>query len=173
MELAAIVLSGLSFIAIVLIGGRQLRLGTEQLRLARKSTRASQQSAAASERAAEASVRAAAKAEQDGVVRHLEAVLEVVIEMRALWNDQSFAAGAGESSLVSGSPETLARLRLMRQLESRLVVVEQFAAWMEKTENLMHVFADPGCGNARLEEAIDETKKVLRGAGRCEPREDA
>ena len=173
MELAAIVLSGLSFVAVVLIGGRQLRLGREQLRLARKSTSASQQSAAAAERAAEASVRAAAKAETDGVVRRLEAVLEVVIEMRALWNDQILGVGASGSNLVSGSPEILARLRLMRQLESRLVVVEQFADRMEKTENLVHIFADAGCGNARLEEAIDETKKVLRGAGRCEPREDA
>ena len=150
-----------------------MRLGREQLRLARKSTGASQQSASAAERAAEASVRAAAKAEQDAVVRRLVAVLEVVIEMRALWNDQTFAPSATGSSLVSGSPEILARLRLMRQLESRLVVVEQFAANMEKTKTLVHVFADAGCGSVQLEEAIDETKKVLREAGRPEPSEDA
>ena len=173
MELAALVLSGLSFVAVILIGGRQLRLGREQLRLARKSTSASQQSAAASGRAAEASVRAAAKAEQDAVVRRLEAVLEVVIEMRALWNDQTFGAGPSGSNFVSGSPEILARLRLMRQLESRLVVVEQFVADMVKTEKLVHIFADAGCGTSQLDGAIFETKKVLREAGRPEPREEA
>ncbi len=173
MELATIVLSGLSFVAVVLIGGRQLRLGREQLRLARKSASASQQSAAASERAAEASVRAAAKAEQDAVVRRLESVLEVVTEMRALWNEQTVAGGASGSELVSGSPEILARLRLMRQLESRLVVVEQFAADMEKTKNLAHVFADAGCGSVQLDRAIDETKRVLWTAARLGPTQDA
>lgn len=170
-ELAALGLSALSLIAVILIGRRQLRLGAEQLRLARTSTRASQESAAASARAGAAAVQAAAKVEQDAVVRRLEAVLEVVIEMRALWNKQTFSAGATGSGLVRGSPESLARLRLTRQLESRLVVVEEFSAQMAKTEQLVNIFA-VGCGNTQLEGAVFETKQVLRRAAGLQPTQD-
>lgn len=139
-------LAGLSLVAVVVIGWLTLRLGRRSTEASERSASAAAQaaeatewSATASDRAAEASVQAAAATErsvaasetaarlaaQDAQVRRIEAALDVVLEMRALFNDQ-VKAHESEGTWVPayGSAEALARLALSRQLEARLVPFE-------------------------------------------------
>lgn len=146
MQWVADLLSGLSLVAVVVIGCLTIRLGRRSIELTERSVRsaeqaakATEQSAAASDRAAEASVQAAQATErsvvasetaarlaaQDARVRRIEAALDVVLEMRALFNDQVKAHEAeGPWAPAYGSAEALARLALSRRLEARLVPFE-------------------------------------------------
>jgi hypothetical protein len=198
MQVLPTVLSGLSLIAVVLIGlwtlkqaKRSVDLAKRSVDLASESNEASKmlvdlaaatakesaeasgrlielaasnvdaalRSAEASARAAEASIRSAAVAESDATRRRLEAVLDVVVEMRALFNEQT-AAGITGSDLVSGSVPSLERLRLMRAMEARLVSVEEFADRLKATTLLGQNY---NYGTTQLEGAINELKAILRG----------
>ncbi len=91
-----------------------------------RSAEASVQAAQATEHSVAASEAAARLAAQDARIRRIEAALDVVLEMRALFNDQVKAHEAeGPWGPAHGSTEALARLALSRRLKARLVPFEE------------------------------------------------
>lgn len=147
MQWVADLLAGLSLVAVVIIGWLTLQLGRRSTDASERSAtaaiqaaEATERSVGASERSAEASLQAAQATErsvaaseaaarlaaQDARMRRVEAVLDVVLEMRALFNDQVKAHEAeGPWVPAYGSTEALARLALSRRLEARLVPFEE------------------------------------------------
>lgn len=137
MNLAALIVSSLSFIAVVIIGYSSIKLGERSAKASEESAKASEvaakateESAISSSRAAEAtersvvaSERAAALAAQDARLRRIEAVLDVVLNMREVFNEQIAQQQPGHPPFTPGmhDPEALARLALMRKLEARIV----------------------------------------------------
>jgi hypothetical protein len=138
-------LAGLSLVAVVIIGWLTLQLGRRSTDASERSAtaaiqaaEATERSVGASEQSAEASLQAAQATErsvaaseaaarlaaQDARMRRVEAVLDVVLEMRALFNDQVKEA-EGPWVPAYGSTEALARLALSRRLEARLVPFEE------------------------------------------------
>ena len=120
------VLSGLSLIAVIVVGGWTIRLGSRSAQSAEESTKAAEAAVSETRRAAEASVRAAEIASSDAQLRRVEAVLDTVLEMRALFNDQSNSKNppAFDAELIH-QPDELARLALCRKLEVRLTSVSE------------------------------------------------
>lgn len=133
--------SGLSLVAVVVIGAYSIRLGRRSTTASESSARASKESAEAtlqsvraSEEAAKAtlqSVRASEEvarlAAQDALVRRLEAALETVIKMRHVFNVQNESpqrADAMPACRGETPAEHLERLALSRELEARMVTVE-------------------------------------------------
>ena len=113
------VLSGLSLAAVVVIGWRSIQLGARSAAAAEKSAQASVDAAEASVNAAEATMRsvtasehAAFLASQDARLRRLEAVLDVILEMRELFNEQMVAHEMDVPPWVPPrhSPEELGRI---------------------------------------------------------------
>ena len=154
MNLASFLVSLAALLAVVVIGVRALGQGE-------RSARSSEQSAAASVRSAVASERAARIAEGDALLRRLEGLMDVVLQMRELFNDQ---VSVHDTMWVPGygAPETLARTALMRLLEGRLVLFpERFGAQSSVAVlTTTHLWS-----STYLEGAIEEIKAALREAG--------
>ena len=89
MNVSSTVLSGLSLVAVIIIGWLSIRLGERAAKVAEESTRASERAAGATERSVVASERAALLASQDAKIRRIEALLDVVLEMRQLGDVKS------------------------------------------------------------------------------------
>ena len=130
MNLASLIISSLSLVAVVLIGLRSIRLGERSTKSAEASTAASEAaakatelSAIASERAAKGSERAAAVAEQDARYRRIERALDAALEMRELFNRQMLSDPGHERKGLM-QPEILGRVALKRKLEGRLAPFE-------------------------------------------------
>lgn len=160
---------------VIIIGWRSIRLGARSAKASEDSARASEVAAEASEdsaisssRAAEAtersvvaSERAAALAAQDARVRRIEAVLDVVLAMRELFNEQIALQEPGHPPPTPGprSSEALARLALMRRLEVRLV---PFGDVFNLTAPTQILTASYLWSTTHLEGSIDELKKFLK-----------
>lgn len=180
-------LSGLAFVAVVAIGWLTIRLAREANRLSTEAVALAQRSTGASERSAEASADAARATEvstaatlqaaeatersvaaselaarlaaQDARVRRIEALLDVLLEMRATFNDQVIGQH-GDEPRVRGyrTPEALERLALCRKLEVRLVPFEQeFAGTGLPTLTTTYNWMSGG-----LEDAISQVKDLLK-----------
>ncbi|KJF18057.1 hypothetical protein [Acidithrix ferrooxidans] len=101
------------------------------------------------------------------LARLLQALLDVTLEMRQLFNDQQFSHTDDVSPWVPAlsihSTENLARLVLCRQLEGRLVPFEDelaigtFARTLATTQDWSSTY---------LEGAIEEVKALLRSVVR-------
>ena len=158
MHWLADILSGLSLIGVVIIGWKTLEYGRRSTEASEKSADASVQAAQATERSVVASERAARLAEQDAEVRRVESLLDVVLEMRSLFNEQSAA-----TFLIprQGSPEALARLALCRRLEARLVPFEEK---VKPDSNLHALNIQANWSSTNLEGAIAELKKWITEA---------
>lgn len=154
MNLASFLVSLAALVAVVVIGVRTLGQGE-------RSAKSSEQSAAASERSAVASERAARIAEGDALLRRLEGLMDVVLQMRELFNDQVSAHDSMWAS-APGDSATLARTALMRLLEGRLVLFpERFGA-----QSCVAVLTTTYLWSSTyLEGAIKEIKVALREAG--------
>jgi hypothetical protein len=106
-----------------------------------------------------ASERAAALADQDARCRRVEALLDVVLAMRELFNEQHAAHEREVPPWVPSphSPEALARLALCRKLEGRAVPLDDqldLSNWNLTTTYLW--------SSGQLETAIAETKRPLK-----------
>jgi hypothetical protein len=116
-------------------------------------------------RSALASETTAALANRDARIRRLESVLEVVLEMRELFNDQVIARGetATDWGETVHSPNALARLALSRKLEGRIVLFEKEFVQTSSVWQLAHdsLF---GWRSNIFEEAIESIKSLLRSA---------
>ena len=174
-NLAALIVSSLSLIAVVIIGYRSIKLGERSAKASEESAKASEgaakaskDSAISSSRAAEAtersvvaSERAAVLAAQDAQVRRLEAVLDVVLNMRQIFNEQQFIRQPGHPPPTPEihSPEALARLALIRKLEARLVPFDEKFDTTTPTRILTNSYL---WSTIHLEGSIDELKKFLK-----------
>ena len=158
MHWLADILSGLSLIAVVIIGWKTLEYGHRSTEASEKSADASVQAAQATERSVVASERAARLAEQDAELRRIESLLDVVLEMRALFNEQSAV-----TLLLprQGSPEALARLALYRRFEVRLV---PFEVKVKPDSNLLLLKSQANWSSGILEGAITELKTWITEA---------
>lgn len=154
-------LSGASLVAVVIIGWRSIVLGGRAARSAEQSARSSESAGAATERSAAATERAAVLAASDARYRRAEALLDVVLEMRDLFNRQNAIHGSVGSgwNLTNGSPEQLARLALMRSLEGRFV---PFETELDSTSNTRILSTTSLWMSGQLEGAIEEIKAILR-----------
>ncbi len=121
----------------------------------------------ASEDSVKASRRAVALAEQDAKLRRVAGVLDVVLEMREMFNEQEVAHkqyGRPPSTPVSGSPETVARTALNRKLQGRLVLFEHELDSTKKVRTLTTSF---NWESAHLEQAIIEVTDLLKATALC------
>lgn len=172
--------------AVVIIGWLTLRLG-------RRSTEASERSAAAAIRSAQATERSVASSEQaaeasrqaaqatersvaaseaaarlaalDARLRRVEAALDVVVDMRALFNDQMKAHEAEQPWVPAyGSSEALDRLSLCRRLEVRLVPLEEEIEQGSDPYVLTNTF---NWSNENLESTINLLKDFIRRTVQC------
>jgi hypothetical protein len=204
MNLASLILSSLSLVAvIIIIGWRSVSLGERSAKASEQSAqssevaaRATMDSAAASERAAVATERSVVAAERaaaatqqsvsvseraadatersvavsermvalaslDAQYRRVEAVLDVVLEMRQVFNEQEYAHEGEVPPWVPAmhSPETLERLALGRKLEGRLVPLEEV---LDARTNVRTLLGAHFWGSGTLESAITEVKELLK-----------
>jgi hypothetical protein len=175
MNVASLVLSAASLIAVVLIGLRSISLGRDAADSAARSADASEKAASATQSSAEASgraaeatersvsasERAAAIAAQDARVRRIEAVLDTVIEMRDLFSAQYIVHEHDGQPWTPAyhSPEAIERLALKRRLDARLV---PFDEEFDSSTNVRTLTYTENWGNTILEGAITEVKKLLK-----------
>lgn len=150
MNLASLVLSALSLIAVSLVGWHSWHLGRKMIKLASESVDATRQSA-------EASVRVAAVAEEDARRRRIEAALDIVVEMRALFNEQTFSPDASGAT-VTLNPAELAKLALTRRLDVRMVVLEHYSD-LDQVRGLAKQAST--WNTESLEGAIEELRRLL------------
>lgn len=135
MTLAALVLSGLSLMAVLLIGWRTVKSGEQSAQASvdaaeasKRAAEATEASVAASLRAAEATERTVAATETTAALvasstreRRLGGVIDNLVRIRTLFNEQAAHFREVPSWTPGpGSPEALARLSLCRELEGRL-----------------------------------------------------
>jgi hypothetical protein len=176
-NLTTLIISGLSLVAVVIIGYRSVKLGERSTKASEDSAKASEaaaeateESAIASRRAAEATERsvvasdlAASLAAQDAQIRRIEAVLDVVLNMREIFNEQQFIRQPGHAPPTPEihSPEALARLALIRKLEARIVPFEDRFDTSTPTRILTNSYL---WSTIHLEGSIDELKKFLKEA---------
>ena len=191
MNLAALIISGLSFVAVLLIGWRSISIGERSAKGSERAAEASVTAAQSTERSADASVRAADAAERsleatqraaeatersvgasehaaalaalDARSRRIEALLDTVLEMRQLFNQQNAAHENEVPPWVPGwhSPEALARLALCRQLEGRMVPFEKA---FDASSAVRTLATTENWGNTHLEQASSEVKSILMAA---------
>jgi hypothetical protein len=174
-NLASLIMSGLSFIAVVIIGYCSIRLGRRSAKASEDSAKASvlaakateesaissSRAAEATERSVEASERAAALASQDARVRGIEAVLEVVLTMREVLNEMIVLQEPGHPTPTPDphSPESLQRLALMRKLEVRMVPFGDRFGLTSPTRILTNSYL---WSTIHLEGSIEELKAFLK-----------
>jgi hypothetical protein len=117
---------------------------------------------AAAQRSVEALERVAERADRDSRTQRIHSLLDVVLEMRRLFNEQH-KAHQGEVGWCPGynSPEALARLNLSRKLETHLVLFDRDRTKLTMTESLSHTY---NWGSTHLEMAIEEGKALLRAS---------
>jgi hypothetical protein len=178
MESVALIVSCLSLVAVVVIGWRTILVGARAAKASEDSASASERSAkaseesaaasslaaAATERSVAASERAAALAEQDAIYRRLEALLDVVLAMRELFNEQHASQVLGSPWVPAyNSPEALARLALMRKLEGRLV---PFDERFDSNSACRILTTSYLWSSTHLEQAIEALKQLLRSTTR-------
>lgn len=151
--------SGLSLIAVVVIGWRSVRLGA-------RAAHAAEDSARASATAATEAARTADLTTQDARLRRIEAVLDVVLEMREAFNDQMAAHRDSPWVPPRHSPEELERSALCRKLEGRLVPFEHELDARRSVRSLALTY---NWGSGALEDAIEELKDLLRSTVAADP----
>ena len=177
------VLSGSSLVAVVIIGWRTLRLGERSTAAAERSADAANRSAVASERAAGATLTAAAKTErsvaasqraarlgaQDARVRHIEAALDVALEIRPVFSDQVAAHARGGAPWVPGyhSFEALMRLALARRLEARLMATGD--SLKPGSPSFSMITSTYNWSSGTLEGVINHLSKMLAAAAGADP----
>ncbi len=175
MNLASLIISCLSLITVVIIGWRSISLGERAARASEDSAQASQtaakategsliasrSAAAATERSVVAAERAAALAAQDARLRRLEAALEVILEMREVFNDQEMPHlhDGAPWTPARYSPEELQRFACSRQLEGRLVPFEDI---FDARTSARTLTTTTNWSNGLLENAIAELKDAMR-----------
>lgn len=161
MNLAALVISSLSLLVVIIIGLRSVRLGERAAKASEDSARASEDAAKATERSVMASERAAALAEQDAKIRRIEGVLDVVLAMREVFHEQGVAHEKDAPPWVPAlhSQEMLIQTALRRKLEGRLVLFEE----QLDSSTAVRTLTNPNLwSTGLLEKAIDETEALLK-----------
>ena len=178
MSLASLIISSISLVVVTFIGVRSVRTGERSAEASERSAAASESSSRSVERAADAtevatsaSLRSAlaseatsALASQDARVRRTEFLLELVLEMRELFNYQVAPLEVKATSWDEAidSPNALARLALARRLEWRLVLFENIfdqnsATWRLAVDSIY------GWRSPIFDESIADIKGLLRG----------
>ena len=175
MDVASLIISSLSLIAVLIIGWRTIMSGERSAKASEESAEASvlaaqatersvvaaESAAKATERSVAASERAAALAASDACYRRIVATLAVVLEMREAFNDQHAAHESEEPPWVppTHSPEALQRLALMRTLEGRLVGIDRLVEPTTASRTLITTYL---WTSGTLELAITEMKELLK-----------
>jgi hypothetical protein len=168
--LAALVLSGLSLLAVLLIGWRTVKSGeqsalasVEAAEASKRAAEATEASVASSLRAAEATERTVAATERTAALvasstreRRLGGVIDNLVRIRTLFNDQA-AHLQDVGAVEAGSREALARLSLCRELEGRLAPLGREFGPASHVRALVANIWD----SATLEAAIQEAVKAI------------
>lgn len=99
---------------------------------------------------------------QDVRVRRLQDLHDVVVEMRAMFNEQHRTHSQDLEVWAPGygSPETQARLALQNKLRGRTVLFEHEPNALPRTQSLLDTF---NWSNGQLEDALDEIRTLIRG----------
>jgi hypothetical protein len=168
MNLAALVLSGLSLIAVLLIGWRTVKSGEQSARASIDAAEASKRAAEATEASVAASLRAAEATQMTASLvasstreRRLGGVIDNLVRIRALFDDQSTEFRQVPSWTPGpGSREALARLSLCRELEGRLAPFgSEFGPRSHLRMLLMRTW-DSGTLEAAIQEAVQAIESV-------------
>jgi hypothetical protein len=148
---AALAISVLSLLAVVLVGWRTIRSGEQ-------SARASVEAAEASKRAAEATEKTAGLVASSTRERRLGGVIENLVRIRALFNEQASNLQDVESWTPEvNSSEALARFSLCRELEGRLApLTGDFGP-----ESSVRALVVQAWDRARVESALQEAVKAI------------
>lgn len=138
--------SGLSLVAVLVIGAVSVSVSNKARVATERSTRL---------------------ASQDARLRRIEALLDVLIEMRDLFNRQMSLPGRTMDGWQPpyGSPEALERVALGRRVEVRLVLLEDQFASEARTRYLAGSQSVSVWSNGDIEGAIYEAKVLLRLMG--------
>jgi hypothetical protein len=174
--LAALVLSGLSLLAVLLIGWRTVQSGEQSARASvdaaeasRRAAEATEASVAASLRAAEATERTVAATETTAALeasstreRRLGGVIENLVRIRTLFNEQADAHFHERATWAPapGSKEALTRLSLSREPEGRLAPLAQEFGPGSHVRALVAQTWDTATLEAALQEAVNAIESV-------------
>ena len=150
--MVSIALSGVSLLVVAGLGWWNIRLG-------KRTTKASEDSAQATERAVKASERAATLAEQVAKLRRVAGVMDVVLEMREIFNEQIVANSQEPWVPAYSSLETVARTALMRKLEGRLVFFEHE---LDSTTSVRTLTTTYNWSTTILDQAVTEVTDLLK-----------
>jgi hypothetical protein len=171
--LAALVISGLSLLAVLLIGWRTVKSGEQSTRASvdaaeasKRAAEATEASVAASLRAAEATERTVAASERTAALvasstreRRLGGVIENLVRIRAVFNEQAATHFDEVPSWTpgAGSREALARMSLSRELEGRLApLAKEFGPGSN-----LRAIAEGTWDRATLEAALEEAVMAI------------
>jgi hypothetical protein len=163
--LAALVISVLSLLAVLLVGWRTVKSGEQSARASvdaaessKRAAEATETSVTASLRAAEATERTAALVASSTKERRLGGVIENLVRIRALFNEQTGHLHEG----ASWTPETdsraaLARLSLCKELEGRIApLAGEFGP-----ESSVRALVVNAWDRTTLESALQEAVKAI------------
>jgi len=165
---AALVISVLSLLAVLLIGWRTVKSGEQSTRASVDAAEASKRAAEATEASVAASLRAAEATEKTAALvasstreRRLGGVVENLVRIRALFNEQSAQfQGVPSWTPGEGSKEALARLSLSRELEGRLAPLGKDFGPESHVRALVTKGWDRATLEAALREAVDAIESV-------------
>ena len=170
MTVAALVLSGLSLLAVLLIGWRTVKSGEQSARASVDAAEASRRAAEATEASVAASVRAAQATETTAALvtsttreRRLGGVIENLVRIRALFDEQADAhcRDAPTWTPPTGSKEALARVSLCRELEGRLApLAQEFGPGSHVLALVAQQTWDRTMVEAALQEAVSAIESV-------------
>lgn len=160
---ASLGVSAASLVAVVLIGWRTIVVTHRAAQATEASLAVSERAAAATERSTEASQQAVQAAtyanalmRHDARVRRIEAVLDVLVEMRRVWNEDHFR-WQGKVNLRSGTEENRRRINLCVQLEARLSLLDP-----SELPKARGIGREVNWESGTLEDAIDEAHELLK-----------
>ena len=158
MEWVSLALSGLSLVAVLLIGWRTLLAMKDSNMIMGQSAEATRHSAEATDRSAIVTERVLQQADRQAHELRLGYMLDVLFEMRDLFNQQEVGR---DPNWMPGylSPESLKRLALSRQLEGRLVPLEDD---FDQQSMVRYLARAQQWTSTQFEEAILEVKTLLR-----------
>lgn len=175
MTLAALVLSGLSLIAVLLIGWRTVRSGEQSAQASVDAANASKRAADATEASVAASLRAAETTERTVAAtestaslvasstreRRLGGVIDNLARIRALFNEQNDRFREVPSWIPGdGSAEALARLSLCRELDGRLAPFGNEFGDGSPVRAVVTQTWETGTLEAAIQEAVKAIKSV-------------
>jgi hypothetical protein len=152
--------SVVSLAVVIVIGRKTIRVGQDSVKVGQDSVEIAKRSVQVSESAREAAETASRRDVADSKMRRLEAMLDVILDMRQVFNAWNRISGDREPAY--NSPDAHGRLALCRTLEGRLVPLED--DFDEQTMTRYLARSSGAWTSGQLETAILEVKTRLAAA---------